>query len=37
MLDFFTLKGTLLSEIEQSDADYQYNINRAVWIDSLTP
>ena len=37
MLDFFTLKGTLLSEIEQDNADYKNNIGKAVWIDSLTP
>ena len=37
MLDFFTLKGTLLSEMEPSDTDYKYNVSRAVWIDSLTP
>ena len=37
MLDFFTLKGTLLSEIEPTAPDYNSKIAQAVWIDSLTP
>ncbi len=37
MLDFFTLKGTLLSEIESDEVDYKSSITKAVWIDSLTP
>lgn len=37
MLDFFTLKGSLLTELDSDDANFDPLSAKAAWVDSHTP